>query len=52
MGDDRTDEDIFAMVPPEQWTVKVGPGLSVARFTLPTPTEVLALLRDLVKASG
>jgi trehalose 6-phosphate synthase/phosphatase len=51
MGDDRTDEDMFAAVPSEQWTVKVGPEASVARFSLPTPGEVLTLLQDLAEAS-
>jgi len=51
IGDDRTDEDMFAAVPPEQWTVKVGPEASVAQFSLPTPVEVLTLLHDLAEAS-
>ena len=51
IGDDRTDEDMFAAVPPAQWTVTVGPEASVARFSLPTPVEVLTLLHDLAEAS-
>lgn len=51
IGDDRTDEDMFAVVPAEQWTVKVGAGLSCARFALQTPAEVLELLHDLVSSS-
>jgi trehalose 6-phosphate synthase/phosphatase len=47
IGDDRTDEDMFATIPAEQWSVKVGTGFSAARFSLPTPAEVLALLLDL-----
>jgi hypothetical protein len=35
------------VIPPDQWTVKVGIGSSSARFTLPTPAAVLTLLRDL-----
>ena len=37
-------------VPPAQWTVTVGPEASVARFSLPTPVEVLTLLHDLAEA--
>lgn len=47
VGDDRTDEDLFAAVPQEQWTIKVGTGFSVARFSLSTPADVLQLLTDL-----
>lgn len=47
MGDDRTDEDLFAAVPPEQWTIKVGEAFSAARFSLPSPAEVLDLLQEL-----
>jgi hypothetical protein len=42
---------MFAAVPPDQWTVQVGPEASVARFSLPTPAEVLALLHKLAEAS-
>jgi trehalose 6-phosphate synthase/phosphatase len=51
IGDDRTDEDMFAAVPPDQWTVKVGPEASGARLSLPTPVEVLTLLHALGEAS-
>ena len=47
IGDDRTDEDVFATIPPEQWSIKVGAGFSAARFSLSTPAEVLQLLLDL-----
>ncbi|MGQ4808228.1 hypothetical protein NKDENANG_01604 [Candidatus Entotheonellaceae bacterium PAL068K] len=47
IGDDRTDEDMFTIVPPEQWTIKVGSGFSAARFSLSTPTDVMRLLTDL-----
>jgi trehalose 6-phosphate synthase/phosphatase len=47
IGDDNTDEDLFAAVPAEQWTVKVGMDVSAARFSLPTPADVYQLLRDL-----
>jgi trehalose 6-phosphate synthase/phosphatase len=47
IGDDRTDEDLFAIIPPDQWSIKVGTGFSAARFSLSTPADVLELLRDL-----
>jgi trehalose 6-phosphate synthase/phosphatase len=47
MGDDYTDEDLFAAVPPDQWTVKVGMEVSSARFSLSTPADVITLLLDL-----
>jgi trehalose 6-phosphate synthase/phosphatase len=50
IGDDRTDEDLFAAVPPEGITVRVGPGPTKARFRLESVTAVRALLRSLVEA--
>ena len=49
IGDDRTDEDVFVTIPPEQWSIKVGTGFSAARFSLSTPAEVLDLLLDLAR---
>jgi trehalose 6-phosphate synthase/phosphatase len=49
IGDDHTDEDLFAAVPEDQWTVKVGMGVSSARFALLSPAEVIQLLRDLAR---
>ena len=49
MGDDRTDEDLFAAVPPEAITIRVGPGLTRARFRLDSVPAVRALLRSLVE---
>jgi trehalose 6-phosphate synthase/phosphatase len=49
IGDDRTDEDIFAIMPPAQWSIKVGTAFSAARFSLATPAEVLQLLLDLAR---
>jgi trehalose 6-phosphate synthase/phosphatase len=50
IGDDQTDEDLFAAIPAEQWTVKVGMGVSAARFSLPTPADVQQLLYDIAHA--
>ena len=51
IGDDQTDEDLFAAIPAEQWTVKVGMGISAARFSLPTPADVQQLLHDIAHLS-
>ncbi len=50
IGDDRTDEDLFAAVPPEAITIRVGPGPTRARFRLDSVAAVRALLRSLVEA--
>lgn len=34
MGDDKTDEDTFAALPPEAWSIKVGLGMTLANFNL------------------
>ena len=50
LGDDRTDEDLFAALPPEAITVRVGPGVTRARFRLEGVTAVRQLLQMLVEA--
>ncbi len=47
LGDDHTDEDMFAAIPADQWTVKVGMGISSARFSLPNSADVQQLLQEL-----
>jgi trehalose 6-phosphate synthase/phosphatase len=47
LGDDRTDEDLFAALPRDAWTIHVGPGDSSARFHLAGPDEVRHLLEAL-----
>ena len=47
MGDDITDEDTFAAVPPGSYTVKIGRGSTVARFRLPDVSAGLNLLKRL-----
>uniref|UniRef100_UPI002FE0732E trehalose-phosphatase n=1 Tax=Thermodesulfitimonas autotrophica TaxID=1894989 RepID=UPI002FE0732E len=47
-GDDRTDEDLFAILPETAYSLKVGLTPSRARFNLPSPEEVLSLLEKLV----
>jgi trehalose 6-phosphate synthase/phosphatase len=50
IGDDRTDEDLFAALPPEAITIRVGPGQTQARFRLENVAAVRALLHSLVEA--
>ncbi|HEY5939186.1 MAG TPA: trehalose-phosphatase, partial [Gemmatimonadales bacterium] len=50
IGDDRTDEDLFAALPSDALTIRVGPGPTRARFRLDGVAPVRALLRSLVEA--
>jgi trehalose 6-phosphate synthase/phosphatase len=50
IGDDRTDEDLFAALPPDAITVKVGPGATQARFRIDGVPAARALLQSLVQA--
>jgi len=50
-GDDLTDEDIFKVLPPTAWSIKIGFGASGARFCLGSPTQVRALLKEMINAS-
>jgi trehalose 6-phosphate synthase/phosphatase len=51
IGDDRTDEDVFRVLPEESsFTVKVGLEQSAARYTLANVEEVRGLLAELVTA--
>jgi trehalose 6-phosphate synthase/phosphatase len=47
VGDDRTDEDMFSVMPSHAITIKVRPGNSVATYALPSHEEVLQLLQAL-----
>ena len=47
MGDDSTHEGLFEAMPLQQWTVRVGMGVSSARFSLSSPADVIQLLRAL-----
>jgi len=48
MGDDQTDEDVFAALPPEGFTIHVGPRPSSARYRLPDSRSARAFLRSLL----
>ena len=47
LGDDRTDEDMFRAVSPQSYSIKVGPQLTDARFTVQNVREVWQLLEVL-----
>jgi trehalose 6-phosphate synthase/phosphatase len=47
IGDDFTDEDMFASVPARAYTIKVGRGRTAARYRARTVAEVLELLKKL-----
>ncbi len=47
LGDDLTDEDMFHALPPESFTVKVGPGSSEARFSMASHEDSRHLLETL-----
>nr|WP_244953943.1 trehalose-phosphatase [Spelaeicoccus albus] len=48
VGDDTTDEDGFAVLGPDDVSVKVGGGESLAQFRVGTPQDVESLLSDLL----
>ncbi|MBC3538865.1 bifunctional alpha,alpha-trehalose-phosphate synthase (UDP-forming)/trehalose-phosphatase [Rufibacter sediminis] len=47
IGDDRTDEDMFRVMPEDAFTIKVGSERSLARFNLDNSKEVRKLLKSL-----
>ena len=47
LGDDRTDEDAFRALPPDDLTVKVGEGETAARYRVADPAAVVVLLDTL-----
>lgn len=51
-GDDRTDEDMFEALEAPAWTVHVGAGRSRARWALPAPSDVIAILRSMANAEA
>jgi len=46
-GDDLTDEDIFAALPPSAFTIKIGPDATIAKHRLPSYEAFLDLLKNL-----
>jgi trehalose 6-phosphate synthase/phosphatase len=49
-GDDRTDEDLFERLPADAWTVKVGRGITAARWSVDGPDDVLRALEAVADA--
>jgi trehalose 6-phosphate synthase/phosphatase len=47
IGDDLTDEDMFAVLPPWAYSFRVGTNRTHARFRLQSPAEVLQFLAEL-----
>jgi trehalose 6-phosphate synthase/phosphatase len=47
VGDDRTDEDVFAVLPPAVFSLKIGPGPTAARFNLKNVEACRTLLDQL-----
>lgn len=48
-GDDRTDEDLFARLPEDAWTIHIGDKQSRARFCLANSEEMRQLLNQLAE---
>ena len=46
MGDDRTDEDLFAALPDDALTVHVGTGMSLAHYRIGSVDDARRLLRE------
>ncbi len=49
VGDDRTDEDLFAALPPSGVAIHIGRGTTQARYRLPHPNDLALLLHKLVR---
>ncbi|MBA3649443.1 MAG: bifunctional alpha,alpha-trehalose-phosphate synthase (UDP-forming)/trehalose-phosphatase [Chitinophagales bacterium] len=49
IGDDITDEDLFRVMPPTAFTIKVGIAPSYAKYNLANQPEVLHLLNELLR---
>ncbi len=52
IGDDWTDEDLFEVMPEEAYTIKVGFGVSRAKYQVESFREVRRILSFLVKKNG
>lgn len=49
LGDDRTDEDLFAALPQKAFTIKVGTAISVAKYNLKSQKLVYDFFTSLMK---
>ncbi len=52
IGDDWTDEDLFEALPPQSYSIKVGFGLSKAKFNITSPQGVRSLLKKMIQRKG
>ena len=52
IGDDLTDEDVFAVLPEPAFSIKVGQGPSRAKFNVVSQNEVKELLNELIITGG
>jgi len=48
-GDDYTDDELFEILPPEAYSIKVGHGISKAKFNVYTVDEFRAILNELTE---
>lgn len=46
VGDDKTDEDMFRSISDRAFTIKVGPGHSVAQYTVAHQQDIIKLLHE------
>lgn len=49
IGDDTTDEEMFATLPPDTFTIKVGKASNAARYTLPRQQQVITFIHHLIQ---
>ncbi|MDB4985610.1 MAG: Alpha,alpha-trehalose-phosphate synthase [Myxococcaceae bacterium] len=47
-GDDRTDEDMFDALPADSVSIRIGPGVTHARFRLHSPFELRRLIASMI----
>jgi trehalose 6-phosphate synthase/phosphatase len=52
IGDDWTDEDLFAILPEDAYSIRVGVTSTRARFNLKNADEVIGLLQCLAQCSS
>ena len=50
IGDDVTDEDIFKVLPARARSIKVGFSTTAAKFNLRSPSQVISLLKEIIKS--
>ncbi|HAR63078.1 MAG TPA: trehalose-phosphatase [Candidatus Margulisbacteria bacterium] len=51
-GDDRTDEDMFKLLPPKAYSIKVGNPPTAARYYVRTYSDLRSLLHKLLRAAN